>query len=332
MLLSFALMAALIQPPVAAPPPAGVDRGAQARQAASLFRFRSGFWSNLHHFLYVLGRDRNRAPDRARDAVVNAPKDVEGLSAQSEAARTAWEAAIGAYAAGPSKKDAIFDRDLVAMTRALADAPDDSDLSGLALDPAVVSALRQAAPVYRAVWWPRHARGNAARRAELEKMIDLYGVRAVARLTGLYGTRWPPTPQTIDLCAYTNWAGAYSTDGGLIAVSSTDEALSGSEGLETLLHEASHQWDEDVERRLSAIASKAGRPVPRSLSHALIFYTSGEIVLELIPGHVPYATRFGVWDRGMSDLKPLLDTYWRPYVRGTVTFDEAIAAILAAHR
>jgi hypothetical protein len=34
--------------------------------------------------------------------------------------------------------------------------------------------------------------------------------------------------------------------------------------------------------------------------------------------------------RGLGALTPLLDKYWRPYIRGTGTFDEAIAAIVAA--
>jgi hypothetical protein len=301
-------------------------------QSTPLFRFRSGFWNNLHHFLYVLGRDHNRTADRMRDAVVNAPKDVEGLSARPEQERAAWDEAVAAYAAGLSKKDAVFDDDLIAVTRALAAAPDDSDLSGLNLDPALVATLRKAAPVYRAVWWSRHARANAARRADLEQYVEMYGARAVERLTALYATRWPARPRTIDLCAYTNWAGAYSTDGGLIAIASTDDSLSGSEGLETLLHEASHQWDEEIGRRLSAIAATVGRPVPRLLSHAMIFYTSGTIVAELVPGHVPYATKFGVWDRGMRTLKPLLDAYWRPYIQGSAAFDDAIAAILRESR
>jgi hypothetical protein len=87
-----------------------------------------------------------------------------------------------------------------------------------------------------------------------------------------------------------------------------------------------------MERRLEAIAAKTGRPVPRGLPHAIVFFTSGEIVGALVPGYVPYATKAGVWDRGMRELKSLLDTYWRPYVRGAVTFDEAVASILAASR
>lgn len=40
-----------------------------APSPAKIFVFAQPFWVNLHHFLYVLGRAENRAPDRARRAV-----------------------------------------------------------------------------------------------------------------------------------------------------------------------------------------------------------------------------------------------------------------------
>jgi hypothetical protein len=61
----------------------------------------------------------------------------------------------------------------------------------------------------------------------------------------------------------------------------------------------------------------------------LIFFTCGEIVKELVPGHTAYAEKFGIWNRGDNRaMKPLLDKYWLPYLRGRGTFEEAIAAIL----
>src|SRR5262249_13462772 len=158
--------------------------------------------------------------------------------------RAAWDEAIRFYAGGLSKKDAVFDRDLVRVTQALASSRDAADLSGPGLDPDLAATLRTVAPIYRAVWWSRHERADAARRDELQPLVDQHGAALVKRLTQVYSTRWPSQPRIIDLAAYTNWAGAYSTDGGLIVVASTDDAQSGSFGLETLLHESSHQWDD----------------------------------------------------------------------------------------
>ena len=294
----------------------------------ALFTFRVGFWNNLHHFLYVLGRARNNAPDARREAVVNAPKDLEGLAARPEAERTAWDEAIAFYAAGPSKKDAVFDGDLVRQTQRIAAARDAPDLSAADLDPALAATLAKAAPIYRAVWWPRHQTTAAARRDELQALVEKHGDTLVKRLTSLYGTTWPDDPRTIDLVAYSNWAGAYSTDGGLIVIGSLND-YGGSLALESLLHESSHQWDNEMDRRLSAIAAKSGKPLPPLLSHALIFYTTGEIVKEAFPGHVPLGEKAGVWNRGLGPFKPVLEQYWLPYIRGRGTFDEAIAAVLA---
>jgi len=293
------------------------------------FSFRIGFWNNLHHFLYVLGRSHNGESDARRRAVANAPADVDGLSARSDAERAAWDEAIRFYANRLSKKDAVFDSDLVRVTRALAAAPDASDLSGLGLDPQLVATLQNAAPIYRAVWWPRHQRADSARRDELQALVEQHGDAMVKRLTTIYRTTWPSQPRTIDLAAYTNWAGAYSTDAGLIVVASTDVDQSGALGLETLLHESSHQWDDEIAGRLSAIAANVGRPVPDDLSHALIFYTSGEIVGESFRDYVPYAVKNGLWNHsGLRPLKPLLDQYWRPHIRGAGTFEDAIAQVL----
>lgn len=294
----------------------------------ALFTFRVGFWNNLHHFLYVLGRARNNTPDTRREAVVNAPKDVEGLAARPEAERAAWDEAIAFYAAGPSKKDAVFDEDLIRQTQRIAAAGDAPDLSAADVDPALAATLAKAAPIYRLVWWPRHQRAAAARRDELQSLVERHGDALVKRLTSLYGTTWPAEPRTIDLVAYSNWAGAYSTDGGLIVIGSLND-YGGSLALESLLHESSHQWDAEMERRLSAIAAKSGKPLPPLLSHALIFYTTGEIVKEAFPGHVPLGDKAGVWNRGLGPFKPVLEQYWLPYIRGRGTFDEAIAAVLA---
>lgn len=319
-----------------AAPGAPSDAVAHVRSSAqtadrTLFAFRSGFWVNLHHFLYVLGRARIGTSDSRRIAVIKAPADLEGLSTRPEDDRVIWDEVVHFYAGELAKRDAVFDADLVATTRKLADAGDNANITSLGLDSELAATLKLASPVYRAVWWPRHSRANESRIAQLQGLIDQYGAMLVKRLTTLFGTEWPAQPRTIDVAAYSNWAGAYSTDGGLIVVSSTDEATAGLLGLETLLHESSHQWDAEVERRLTAIAAKQGKPLPSLLSHALIFYTAGELVAEAAPGHVPYAVKAGLWNQaGLGAFKPLLDRYWRPYIRGQGTFEEAAVKLVEA--
>jgi hypothetical protein len=288
--------------------------------------FRIGFWNNLHHFLYVLGRAQNGEPDAQREAVKHAPGELAALAARSGAERAAWQSAVDFYAAGPSKQDLVFDKDLINTTRTLASLVDGPPN----VDRALGAVLARAAPVYTAIWWDAHRRADEARRGDLQTLVNEYGPALVKRLTAIYHADWPSEPRVVDLSAYTNWAGAYSTDGGLIEVASTDPSGSGALGLETLFHESSHQWDEEVQQRIERVAATQHRRAPRSLSHGLIFYTSGEIVKEVIPDHVPYAEQEGIWSRGgMRGMQPVLDEYWRPYLRGTGTIDEALANVIA---
>lgn len=85
-----------------------------AVQAAPIFRFHTDeLWLNLHHFLYVLGRADAKMPDAGRAAVAGAPADSEqGLAALTAEEQRTWREAVAFYAAGPSRKDAIFDEPL----------------------------------------------------------------------------------------------------------------------------------------------------------------------------------------------------------------------------
>jgi len=130
---------------------------------------------------------------------------------------------------------------------------------------------------------------------------------------------WPAGGYPVHISAYANWAGAYSTNGGLLVVSSSRpwERLN---DLEIVFHEAMHQWDDEM-------AIQLGRDAPRDLSHALIFYTAGEAVRRVDPTYQPYAETAGIWERGMKPLRALLDKHWRPYLEGKGTRQDAIRAM-----
>src|SRR6185436_7717343 len=112
----------------------------------TIFIFHSDeFWLNLHHFLYVLGRAENKTRDSSRSAVVNAPKDQEqGLAKLSAAEQATWREAVSFYANDLSKKDAVFDEPIPAITNALAQAGDAKSLAAVTIDPEVIPVLERA--------------------------------------------------------------------------------------------------------------------------------------------------------------------------------------------
>jgi hypothetical protein len=148
-------------------------------------------------------------------------------------------------------------------------------------------------------------------------------------ITAKYGMKWPANGYPVHVSAYATWAGAYSTAGGLLVVASNPGAgTRGLDGLETVFHEAMHQWDDQMRALLERLA--AGKHVSRNLSHTLIFYTAGYAVHRVAPEHIPYADAHGVWERGWMRLQAALDKTWKPYLDGHGTRDEALAAAIDA--
>jgi hypothetical protein len=286
----------------------------------TLFTFHSEFLPNLHHFLYVLGRARSSTPDSKREAVRHAAEDVEGLDALDKADLLAWDAAITYYQHTLSRQDAVFDRDLVAITRTLA-------ANRLDVPAELRRVLESVSPIYRKVWWPRHDRANEVRIRELQAMLRAHGRPVADFLSKAWNHPWPADGRIVQMCAYANWAGAYSTDGGLIVMGSLNSETGGSHGLETIFHEAMHQWDDDFQAVLAGVAKRVIVPVPRTLSHSLIFYTAGYAVAREIPGHRPYADSAGVWERGLFS-RQRIEAEWTPYLKGERSMEAALEALL----
>ncbi|MGI8919717.1 MAG: hypothetical protein ACR2H6_14075 [Pyrinomonadaceae bacterium] len=280
------------------------------------------FWLNLHHFLYVLGRAENKETDAAREAVSGAPADQEsGFGALSANEQKIWREAVALYAAGPSKKDIVFDDPMPALTKSLA-------ISGNAIDPAIQAILLRASPIYRKAWWKKHQDANRRWQKSMAALIKLHGDKVLRFITNAYKLQWPAAGFPVHVSAYSNWAGAYSTTGNLLVLASQSPSLQELYGLETIFHEGMHQWDDQVFAVLREQAIKLNKFFPRGFSHSLIFFTAGEAVRMAVPSHVPYAEKFSVWQRGMAPFRAALEEIWKPYLDGQGTRDETFAALV----
>jgi hypothetical protein len=300
-------------------------------QAAPIFRFETdGFWLNLHHFLYVLGRVQAGMPDINRAAVAGAPADAaEGLTELSEAERQVWQETVTTYAARLSKRDAVFDGVLVDLTNAMRRARADQAAGDLNIDPAVARALDRAAPIYRRVWWPRHRESNRQWLASMQTPLEQHGPRVLDYISRAYQESWMPGGYPVNVSAWSNWAGAYSTSDALLVVSTLHKGNHGLHGFEITFHEAMHQWDDQMLARLRKVAAANNIPrVDELLTHAMIFYTTGEAMRSVVATHVPYADIAGIWKGRMGVFKPALDKHWKPYLDGKLTLDEALLGML----
>ncbi len=331
-----------------------------ARQDASLpvFEFHSGFWINLHHFLYLQAR-LQKYPGQATVRTDPSP-EPEGREAEKSAPpvstlglpraeQQAWAAALDYYADALADRDLLFNQDMVNINNRLAEMETCADLSGRrvrqctsGLREELIAALEGAAPVYRARWWPEHDRSNRSWITSVGPMVRQFGGGLAQQLAATYRSEWPARRIPVDVVFYGGPFGAYTTlDPVHLIIASSDARNQGPAGLEVLFHEASHALSGAVREAIVRECRARSKPIPRDLWHALLFYTTGEIVKRALGaprapsasspgGYTPYAYRFGLYARGWSHYQRLLERFWQPYLDGQVEFDTAVARLVSA--
>ncbi len=321
-----------------------------------VFELHSGFWINLHHTLYHEARQRTAAtPERAGKmsgpAQRTPPEPKPTLTAVE---KKAWDEAVAYYVANYADKDLLFTTELIQLKNQLGDFEDCDELSGrnkkfcdAGLPPKLTQVLEAAAPVYRAHSWPDHDRANRRWIQRVAPLVIEQGVGLSERLADIYQTRWPRAKIRVDVAAYANGAGAYTTlDPLRVTISSLDSRNQSAEALEVLFHEASHGIAEPVQQAIIRECRQRDKAIPRDLWHALIFYTTGEVIRPVlasasprpgdqdgsIPGgaYTPYAVREGLYQRGWDDYLKLLQRFWQPYLDGRATFDDAVARMVSS--
>jgi hypothetical protein len=287
-------------------------------------------WLNLHQFLYVLGRHEIQHPDRTRAAQVNAPKDeAKGFALLSPEEQRAWRDAVSFYARDLSKLDTVFDAALVKVGNAVASAGDRASLNGVGIEPALAAVLEKAMPIYRKGWWAEHEKANRAWAHAAESLVAKGGEAVLNDVTRIYQLPWPEAGFPIHVSAWANWAGAFSTSGNLLIISSLDEGNRGLTAFETSYHEAMHQWDSQIFDALALHARQQMKKIPYGLTHAMIWMTVPEAIARVSPGYVGIAESLGLWrTQPIVTFKPILEEAWKPYLAGKGTRDDALAAIV----
>jgi hypothetical protein len=293
-----------------------------------LFAMQSNFWVNLHHFLYVTARAR-RGLDSTRPAVTRSLGDTVGYAALAAPLRTNWDEALAYYSRAIADRDVLFDSSLVVVNVSLSHV-NGASLHGAGLDSELTRALERAAPAYRALWWPKHDAANRRWIAAVQPLLAQQGDSAAAWEARAFGVGWSDTPVRVDVTAYANWAGAYTTeDPGHVTVSSLNSDTQEAEAFETLFHEVLHTMDRPLFEQYRAATRTQGKRMLRNPTHPFIFYTAGEVTRRLFPGYVPFAEAAGLWERAqdLGAMRPLLRRHWQRWLDGQITRDEALRRI-----
>lgn len=292
------------------------------------FEFHSGFWINLHHFLYEQALLRRKQGTSAPTTTQLTP-DQEQL----------WNAALDYYIKSMIKRDFVTDQGMIETNDKLAENEMAPDLTKSGIDVELAKTIESVAPIYGAKWWPQHDRANRFWISVAIPMVKLLGPTLIEQLTVAYKAKWPSGPVRVDVVEYANWAGAYTTLGRQVHVTiATDPANQGFVALELLFHEASHSMVGPrygpVPRAIANESRKRNKPIPDGLWHAIIFYTSGEFTKRNLREHgvtdyVPIGYR-GLYERAWPRLQRPLELHWQPYLDGKVDFETAMSNLVEA--
>ena len=310
---------------------------------------------NLHHFLYLQARLLNgntSSTDNARGAAPPDEPPISLIDFPVEEIKS-WRAAVAFYAKDLARRDLLLNGDMETINNRLSEMEACADLLGKTSPPCksglqtdLVEALDRAAPVYRAHWWAEQDRANREWIARVALMVQQMGVELSAQLADVYQRPWPTGRLRVDVVWYGGPYGAYTSLGPThVTLSSHDLRNEGIYGFEVLFHEGSHALAGAVNEAIAREFRARDKPIPRDLWHALLFYTTGELVrrdlaygtmtLATLQGtdpsnYQPYAARFGLYSGSWDRFRGMLDLYWRPYLDGRVSFDTAVARLAAA--
>ncbi|MGB6199860.1 MAG: hypothetical protein WA871_09525 [Candidatus Acidiferrales bacterium] len=345
---------------------AAQDVGPDVYSPPPAFEFHSGFWVNLHLFLYEQSRlapgaippsgqaapgqvavsgqtaAAGQAPTTGQaSAVAQANSAAQTLS---PAERQTWNAAVAYYAADLGQRDLTASLDFARITDTLGGLETCADLSGRSkqactsgLRPDVIRVLESAAPIYRAHWWPQQDRANRAWIVQVGQLVQQMGGDMADRLPAIYQQAWPRGRLRVDVVCYAGSEGAYTTlDPPHLMIASEDPRNQGLYGFEVLFHQASEVLAGGVMKEIADLCRQRDIPIPRGLDTALLYYTTGyALEHELAQSrpqnspYTPYADRFGLYEGAWGEFHMLLDEYWRPYLDGTSEFDSAIEHLVA---
>jgi hypothetical protein len=292
----------------------------------TLFAFHSNFWLNLHHFLYNTARAR-AGLDATRWVATSVLADTTGFGALPVSDQNEWNAAVVYYDSALARRDVLFDSGMVAVNNRLARLDSATSLRSSGLDPSLIAVLERAAPVYRKLWWSKHDAANHEWGASMQRLLASYGDNLAAEESRAFQEPWSSGPVRVDVTAYANWAGAYTTsDPSHITVSSEDPGNQADQGLEIVFHEVLHTMDDTLASLLRTAFRAQGKTLPRDPTHVFIFYTAGVLTQRAVPRHVPYAEKNGLWTRvaDFTRALPILQRSWQPYLDGKITLAEAV--------
>jgi hypothetical protein len=293
------------------------------------FQFHSGFWINLHLFLLEEAVTRVGGREIGREAELTSDSAISATLTGTE--KTNWDNAVAYYQTKLIGLDLVTNDRMRIIKNTLENFEDQSSLRLSHLDPQLVRLLNNAAPVYRAHWWPAHDRANRAWIAAVAPLIHADGNTLTQKISAAYETPWPADPLRVDVVAYADASGSFATLlPTRLAISSLDPGNQKLSAEEVLFHESSHALAEKVANMLFADFAADRRKAPRELLDAILSYTASYFVGQAHSDDISYAGGNALSQPAdWAGFDAAIKQDWQPHLEGRSSAREAVARVVS---
>lgn len=292
------------------------------------FAFFSDREVNLDDALIAAGRAR-----RAKSQELFQTGEKACFDKLPPAERAAWARAVDYYAEiiAPvpiyAREQILFRLELIAGS----DWATGDDRNFMAIARSIRAAAMLA---YERCRWPVQ---DASNRRWIEHAVALLKVHEAAlgeRLAQVYGSSWGGLPYRVDIVDSVLLGGntqQFVPAGPHILISSSASDNQGPGALEVIFHEASHPLAGQMEGVLKRAMSARGTAIRSDVSHAVIFYLTGEIVRRALEQtgelYTPYLYSLKLFPDSTRDA---LSKTLSPYLSGQGTLVQAIENLVQA--
>jgi hypothetical protein len=201
---------------------------------------------------------------------------------------------------------------------------------------AIAGSMRAAAmPAYERCRWPAQDATNRRWIEQAIALLNVHGGELGERLPEIYGTRWHTLPYRIDVVDAVSPLGAnaqlFVPAGPHILIPSSATTTQGNAALEVIFHEGSHSLAIPLSEGLTRAGRARGYAVRGDISHAIIFYLTGEVVRRVLEqageSYTPYLYALKLFPDSVRDA---LSKTLSPYLNGQGTLVEAIDNLVQA--
>ena len=283
----------------------------------------------MHLFLLEEALTRKAERDTGREAESTNDSSISAALSGNE--KTYWDAAVAYYQHNLLDLDLVTNDRMRIIKNTLENFENQTSLRLSHLDPQLIRVLDNAAPVYRVHWWTAHDRADRAWIAAVVPLVDADGTSLTVKIANAYETAWPDEPVRVDVVAYANDSGAFSTLlPTRIIISSLDPANQKLTAEESLFHEGSHALVERAGNLLLSDFAGHRKKAPPELLHAMLYFSTGYFIKQLHSDYIPYAKGNGLWQQpSWQAFHEALVKDWQPHLEGESSLSEAVSRLVS---